>query len=217
MSERISRWRNWLRMKSKAWQQYKGYWKPFVAGILAVFVLVAIIFTLPLKAVPIEITEADYAVEKRQEPYVVSEPYVTEEVRQKTRVFADGLYTVVPNGIVIPFYIDKPEARLVGEFQNSIPGSFTIFDRFNHIVWERLGSRGTVDLPLPPGQYEAKFRENLMWGEDCYIYLAMVWPEVEQVTRYREVIKYREVPFQAENHTTIMKQDKISLWEHIFD
>lgn len=217
VSESVSHWRNWLRVKLKTWQQYRGYWKPFVAGILAGFVLIAIIFALPLKTVSTKTTETDYVIEKRQEPYVVSEPYVTEEVRQKTNVFADGFHTVVPYGIVIPFYIDKPEARLVGEFQNPIPGSFIILDQFNHIVWEKLGSRGTIDLPLPPGQYRAKFQENLMWGEDCSIYLATKWSEVEQVINYREVIKYREVPVQAEKQRTIIKQDRISLWKHIFD
>jgi len=192
-------------------------WKTFVGGIIAILVLIAIIFALPLKVISTETIETYYATEIKQEAYSVSEPYVTEEVHEKTEVFADGFYKVLPSGIIIPLNIDKPNAQLVGQFENPIPGSFAIITSANRILWETLGSRSDIDLPLSQGKYLARFRENVMWGEDCYIYLAVKWTEVQEVTKYREIIKYREVPVQVEKQRTIVKQDRISIWEQIFD
>ena len=200
----------------KLWE-YKSYdWKSFAAGIVTAFVLIAIVFALPLKVISTETTETYYITEMQEEAYSASEPYVTEEPCEKTKVFADGFYTVVPSGIIIPLNIDKPDARLVGRFENPIPGSFAIITAANHIFWETLGTRSNIDLALSQGQYRARFQENVMWGEDCYIYLAMEWTEMQQVTKYKEVTEYREVPVQVEKQRTIIRQDRISIWEQIF-
>ena len=200
----------------KFWEDKPDNWKPLVGGIITAFVLIAIIFALPLKVISTETTETYYVTEMKQEAYSESEPYVAEEVYEKTEVFADGFYTVVPSGIVIPFNIDKRDAQLIGKFENSIPGSFVIITAANRIMWEKFGNRGSIDLPLPQGQYRARFQENIMWGEDCYIYLAMEWTETQQVTKYKETTKYREAPVQVEKQRTIIKQDRISIWEQIF-
>jgi len=198
------------------WKDKINTWKPFVAGIITAFILTAIIFALPLKVISTEVTETYYVTEMKQEPYTATEPYETEEAYEKAMVFADGFYKVVPSGIITPFYIDKPDARIIGKFENPIPGSFVIITTPNRILWETYGSRGTVELPLSQGQYRAKFQENVMWGEDCYIYLATKWTETHQVTRYKETIKYQEVPIQVEKQRTIIKQERISVWKQIF-
>jgi hypothetical protein len=201
----------------KLWEDMSEKWKPFVAGIIAAFVLIAIIFALPLKVISTESTEINYVTEMKQEAYTVSEPYLTEEVNEKVEVFADGFYKVIPNGIIIPFKIDKPNAQLVGKFENPIPGSFVIITTPNRIIWEIFGSQGTIDLPLPQGQYRAKFQESVMWGEDCYIYLTAKWTETQQVTKYHEITKYREVPVQVEKQRITVKKDRISIWKQIFE
>ena len=200
----------------KFWEDKPYNWKPLVGGIITAFVLIAIIFALPLKVISTETTETYYVTEMKQETYSESEPYVAEEVYEKTEVFADGFYTVIPSGIIIPFNIDKRDAQLVGKFENSIPGSFVIITAANRIMWEKFGNRGSIDLPLPQGQYRARFQENIMWGEDCYIYLAMEWTETRQVTKYKEITQYREAPVQVEKQRTIIKQNRISIWEQIF-
>jgi len=191
-------------------------WQPFVGGIITAFALIAIVFALPLKVISTETIETYYVTEMKQEAYSISEPYVTEEILEKTEVFADGFYKVIPSGIIISFNIDRPDAQLVGKFENPIPGSFAIITSANRILWETLGSQSAIDLPLSQGQYLARFRENVMWGEDCYIYLAMKWTEVQEVTKYKEITKYREVPVQIEKQRTIAKQDRISIWKQIF-
>ena len=190
-------------------------WKPFVAGIITAFILIAIVFALPLKIISTETTEIYYVTEMKQEAYTVSEPYLTEEVYEKIEVFADGFYKVIPSGIIIPFNIDKPNAQLVGKFENPIPGSFVIITTPARIIWETFGSRGSIDLLISPGQYLARFQESVMWGEDCYIYLAVKWTETRQVTKYNEITKYREVPVQVEKQRTIVKKDRISIWKQI--
>lgn len=191
-------------------------WKVFLTGIIVGLALIAIIFALPLKVIFTETTETYLTTEITQQPYTVNEPYTTEEVYERTEVFADGFYKVVPTGIVIPFYIDRPDARLTGKFENPIPGSFSIITAANRIVWETFGNRGTFDLSLPPAQYRARFQENIMWGQDCYIYLAVKWTETQQVTKYIERTKYLEIPTQVEKQRTIVKRERISVWKQIF-
>jgi len=204
------------RRKPKVKQRKELNWQPFVAGIIAGFILVAIIFALPLKTISTETTETYLTTEIKQEPYTVTEPHVTREPYEQTQVFADGYYKVVPNGIIIPFHIDKPDAQLIAKFENPIPGSFVIITFPNRIMWETFGSRGNIDLPLSPGQYRARFQENIMWGEDCYIYLAMKWTEMREIIEDKEITKYREVPVQVERQRTTVKQDRISIWKQIF-
>jgi hypothetical protein len=204
------------RMKVKSWREYRGYWKPFVAGVIAGLVLVAVIFALPVKTITTETVESYYVTELRRELYTETEPYITEEMQEKTRVIADGFYTSVPLGITIPFTVDEPGARLVGSFDNPFTGSFVITALPSHIVWEKLGSRGDIDVPLEQGDYRAKFQENIMWGQDCRIYLAMQWLETREVTQYREVTNYRDVPVQVEKQRTVTGQEKISIWKHLF-
>ncbi len=192
-------------------------WRGIVVGVFIGFALVAIIFALPLVTISTETTDTEYATELRQEAYAVNEPYITEETNEGTQIIASGFYKVVPNGVVIPFYVDKPNTRLVGQFENTIPGSFTVFNTNNHIIWEVLNSsRGAIDLPLPQGAYQARFQENVMWGEDCYIHLAVKWTEVNQVTKYQEVVRYRQVPVQVEKYKTTVKEEKISIWGYLF-
>ena len=200
----------------KFWKDKTDNWKPFVGGIITAFIFIAIVFALPLKVISTEITETYYVTEMQQETYSVSEPYLTEEVYENTEVFADGFYTVVPSGVIIPLNINKPEANLVGRFENPFSGSFVILNTANRIIWESLGNRGNIDLPLSQGQYRARFQESAMWGEECYIYLAMKWTEIQQVTKYKEITQYREVPVQVEKQRTVVKQNRISIWEQIF-
>jgi len=200
----------------KLWENKTYNWRPLVAGIITALVFIAIIFALPLKVISTETIETYYVTEMQQEAYSVSEPYITEEVYEKTEVFANGFYKVTPGGIVIPFTIDRSDAKLVGNFENPFPGSFVVFNAANRIIWELLGNRGSIDLPLSRGHYRARFQESVMWGQDCYIYLAMQWTETQQVTKYKEITKYQEVPVQVEKQRMIVEQHRISLWAQIF-
>jgi hypothetical protein len=203
-------------LKLTIWEYLKPHWKGVTIGVCTALALVAIVFFLPLVPVAIENMHTEYATEIKQEPYTVTEPYVTSEIWEKSRVIASGFYKVIPSGIEIPFYVDKADSRLVAQFDNTVPGSFNVFDAASHIIYETLGSRGAIDLPLQPGKYRARFRENLLWGEDCYLSLEIKWIEVERVTRDREATGYRWITVQVPRYTTIITEERISVWKHLF-
>lgn len=194
----------------------RDHWKMLVAGIFIGFALIAIVFALPLVTISTKTIETEYATEMKQESYVLNEPYITRELVERTKVVASGFYKVLPSGVIVPFSVDKPASLLIGQFENTIPGSFNVLTDNNRIIWEMLGSRGTINLSLPPGEYQARFRENIMWGEDCYLYLAIKWTDTEQITRYQPVVKYREVPIQIEKQQTTITAEKVSVWKYLF-
>jgi hypothetical protein len=206
-----------MNMKKLNIREYlKPHWKGIAIGVCAALALVAIVFSLPLVPVIIENMQTEYATEIKQESYTVTEPYAASEILEKTKVIASGFYMVVPKGVEIPFSVDAADSRLVGRFDNIVPGSFIVFDAASHIIYEILGSRGAIDLPLPKGEYRARFRENLLWGEDCYLSLTIKWTEVEQVTRYREATGYRWILVQVPRYTTTITEGRISVWKHLF-
>jgi len=51
----------------KFWEDKPDNWKPLVGGIITAFVLIAIIFALPLKVISTETTETYYVTEMKQE------------------------------------------------------------------------------------------------------------------------------------------------------
>jgi hypothetical protein len=186
-----------------------------VASVIGLMVL-AIIFTVPIFTVPVE-TEVLYKVaEVSYQPYTTTEYYSQQSPTEKSMTISDGYYTVVPSGIIIPFSIDKSGARLTGTFNNTIPGSFRIYNSANRIIWEELGNAGYVDITLQPGQYKAKFQENIMWGEDVYIYLAINWTEAESYTASQEITKYQEVPVVVEKQRKVIQEARISIWQLLF-
>ena len=191
--------------------------KLITIGLGSVIVLICILFAIPLKTVPYQTIETYYETEMKRESYVVNEPYVTEELREKSKIIFDGLCVVVPKGVDIPVDIDKPNTLLVGSFENPIPGAFRIYSSAGHIIYEELGAQGTFEIPLPEGKYKAQFRESVMWGKQVYIRLTMEWTELEEVTKYKEVTKYREVPVEVEKQRTVTKYEKVSIWGSIFD
>ena len=197
-----------MRMKSSVW-------KLAAMALGSAIVFTCVIFAIPLKTVPHQTTKTCYETKMETESYVVKEPHVTQEMLEKSEILFDGFGTVVPEGFDIPFFIDKSNARLAVTFQNPFPGGLYIYSA-GRIVYEKLGNQGTFEIPLPEGNYKAKFRENLMWGEQVYVRLAMKWTELEEVTRYKEVIEYREVPVEVEKQKTTTEYEKVSIWELIF-
>lgn len=193
----------------------RSHWKPLSIGFAICLVVVVIIFSLPLKTVTVETTRNYYETEVRQEPYTEQEAYL-DYGTNNNKILVNGFYQVVPNGVIIPFTIDKPNARIMGQYDNSIPGRFAVLGIGDRIVWETMGSRNMIDLLLPQGEYKALFKEDVMWGEDCYIFLIMQWGDSEPTIKYKEVTKYRQVPVQVEKQETVKELKRITLWQYIF-
>ena len=184
-------------------------------GALACLLIQIILLNLLIVTVSMETLEPYYVTETSYQPYALTENVVTETSVQKNMTIAEGYYIVVPYGVIVPFQIDRPSSHLTGTFENSISGSFLIYDSANHIIWEKLGSQGNIDLNLPPGNYRAKFQENLMWGEDVYIYLALGWNEIEHVITAQKISGSDGVPIIISKEKMVLKEVKCSIWELI--
>jgi len=185
-------------------------------GLGLAILLAALVLSLPLKTVTLERIETYYETEIRQETYPVSEAYDSVEMVVKTLQLADGYYTVVPFGIVFPFKVEKDETRITGSFKNSIAGKFYITTIGDKSVWEIKGTEGIIDVNLPKGEYSAIFREDVMWGEDCYIYLTLQWGEYETITKYRTTNTVKSVPVMVEKQKLVTETMNIPLWKYFF-
>jgi len=193
-------------------------WKLSAIGLASGIIVVAIVFALPIKTIAYEATETYYETDMKQEPYTVTEPYIVDEMYEESGILFDGYRYVWPSGAVVEFQINRPNARLTGSFENSIPGRFAILRATTRqTLYEKSGTRGNFDIPLSEGKYEAKFTEDIMWGEECYINLEIKWTETRKITKYREVTNYREIPVEIEKQRTVIKYKKISIWKDIFD
>lgn len=164
-----------------------------------------------------EVTETYYETEMRQESYVVSAPYVSKELAEKTETLYDGTPYSVPHGIRVPFSITKPDTKLLGSFELPASGGFYIYASAGRIVYEQLGKRGNIDISLPKGEYEALLRERVTWNERVNLRLTLKWTELEEVTKYRDVTKYRQVPVQVEKQRTVTETEEVPFWEPILE
>jgi hypothetical protein len=196
-------------------REVRQYWTVSLVGVCAGVVLLSIILALPVKTIHSETIETYYTTESIQEPYTVNEPYMAEEEHTIITIIVDSMFKVIPEGITVPFTIDRSDVQVFGRFENPIPGTFQIRGMGNRIVWSTFGTQGSVDMHLPPGEYRLMFRENLMWGEDCYMYFELRWTEVESTIKHREIVKYREVPVQVENQRVMIVQKRISPWHYL--
>ncbi len=187
-----------------------------LSGLIIAIPVIALILLLPVIPATEQRIETYYETEMKKEIYPVSESYQSEELVIKTSKIADGNYTVVPFGIIFPFKVEQESTRITGRFINSIPGKFAINTLGDRPVWEYKAAEGDIDVSLPAGDYTAIFREDVMWGEDCYIYLVMQWSQYETVTRYRTVETIKEVPVMVEKQKTVTETFSIPRWEYLF-
>jgi len=181
----------------------------FVLGLVFQFLLL----NLPIITITTQTSEPYYVTEVSYQP--VNGDGGSGQTETPADVVADGYFTVVPAGVILPFRVDSDGAHLAGTFENTIPGSFVIYNSANRIVWEKLGNRGTIDIDLPSGSYRAKFQESTMWGEDVYIYLALTQPASTASTTPQETARYQAVSTLVRKENVVSRQEKVSLWQLI--
>jgi len=213
-------------------------WK-YIAGGIFVVAGTVILFP-PLITTASEVSETFNEIEVILEPYSITEPYTDEVVNRQSSIIIDECYEIAPVGnygavygdgfiasgvayigtVKTPiFTIDRPDARLIGLFENPVPGTLTIINAQNRTIVKENGSHGTIDVAVPEGKYHAKFKENVAWDErgtyenECHIHLEVEIVNLEQVTRYKEVTKYHKVPVQIEKQKEVTKYHKVSIME----
>jgi hypothetical protein len=188
-----------------------------IAVIVGIIIIaVCVVFSLPLKTVEYESVETYYETEVTRELEVVSEPYTVEQQVERSEVLLDGNHIMVPHGISVDFEVDQDDAEVYVSFDSTSPGICNVFTASSHILYEMRGSHGSFSLPLEKGTYQARFREDLNWGEEIYMRVELRWIETVEVTQYREKTVYHEVPVQVEKKRTVWDTEEISLWQWFF-
>jgi len=165
-------------------------------------VILAIVFALPLKTVPVQATETYWDTEMRSEPYTVAEsytetePYVTTESRTVNE----------------PYTYPNP----IAWWQMFGTGADVSVDCPNY----PYGSSPQYQYPCTVCSYADNQSTCRLWQP--YYYQSRPRTITEEVTKYRtvtktrDVIKYREVPIQVLNERTVTQYVKMSIWAFLF-
>ncbi len=198
-------------MANKIVDVLKNHWKLVVFAV-APLVIIAIVFAIPLKTVPVQATEKYWATETQQQPYTVTETYVDQEPYTATETKTETIYndTAYTNNWSRTFTVDKPQSTVTVTMQGytsySYPGLVWYTpstDADGHIMrfspydywWGNNGqAKITIDVSYP--QEITKFRS---------------------VTKTRDVVKYRDVQVQVQKERSGTNYVKKSLWAYLFD
>lgn len=198
-------------MTERTWYYLKNHWKPIVIG-LAPIALLAIIFALPIKTVPVQVTETYWDTELKSQPYTVTESYTEEEpyrvTETRTSTIFDGY--IYPSGWSYTFTVDKP-----GTVTISIQGYTYPYPVYYYVRCPD-GDNNDTNCHIWP-----RFYDWYWWGTgQARAVIKLTYPEevtkFRPVTKYREVTKYHQVPTPVLKERTVTKEVKMSIWAYLF-
>jgi len=173
----------------------------FVFGLIPIIIL-AIIFALPLKTVPVQETETYWDIEMQSEPYTDTESYTETEPYTTTETYTKTVYS--------PYYRPYP---------CSWPGTVTP-DDYPYYPYNQY-------YPYYPYNFSCSGDDiwscRMSWPGNCASWttprLVTDTREVVKyrtVTKYRDVVKYRQVPVKVMKERTVTRQVRMSIWEYLF-
>ncbi len=183
-------------------EQIKNNWKPILWGLIP-FVIVIVVFAIPLKEVPVQVTESYWATEMKDEAYTVAEtntvtePYTATETKTET-VFDSG---VNGSNWSYTFDVKRPATVSINVYGYSYPNSQYYF-----------GTSNNATMQFYPFRY---YSDNTSRAT-----ITIAYPE--QVTKYRtvtktsDVVKYRQVPTRVLKERKTTNYVVMSLWAYIF-
>lgn len=217
--------------------------KRVVWGLIACVVVTGIAFSLTLWTVPVEVTETYTETEMRQESYWVSEPYTAEEVEHKTKVLIDESFALARRTLDLgPSYGRDARvgwARVITDFFDvDTPGAcldvdcepfdcglaamvnWGLIDADGHLV----GAEGASRYEVAQGRYRVEcgvfapmYRSGTGYPR-LDVAVTTEWTEVVgEVTKYKQVEKYRQVPVEVERQRTVTEYQKASMWQLLFE
>ena len=185
----------------------KDKWKPLVWGLAPIAIL-AIVFALPVKTVPVQTTETYWDVEMKSEPYTVSESYTEAEPYTTTETRTDTVYDsyVYPSSWSYDFQVDKPGSTVSVDVQG--------YSYYPHTSYVTCPDGDLSSCRIWPYYYGG-------WGgSQTKVVIKLSYPEEvtkhRTVTKYRDVTKYREVPTQVQKERTVTEYVKMSIWAYLF-
>ncbi len=190
-------------------------------------VILAVVFSLPLWKVPVEINETYTETEYKEEPY---KEVVTFKISPKKQMILNNNYHMLT---IVPVTVNT-KGYLTGEFSTGIMAMLIDQDTSNMDVDQLFikgkltvsNSRGLVlyssaeytqlgqfKFPVMPDTYYFRVKGSLSAKYEDRFNL-VVYKEWD--TETKEVTRYRQVPIQVEKQRTVTKYEKASLWKLIF-
>ena len=170
----------------------------FISGLIPVLIL-AIIFALPVKTVPVQTTESYWDIEMRSEPYTETEAYTETEPYTTTETYQRSVYSSnYPYPYNYPYYGGGISPTDNVKCQGYPPYCFVCSgdDLASCRIWSPYNY---ASMASP--RYVTDTREVVKY---------------RTVTKYREVTKYRQVPTKVLKERTVTKQVRMSIWEYLF-
>jgi hypothetical protein len=170
----------------KVKEQLKASWKPILWGLIP-FLIIVVIFAIPLKEVPVQVTENYWATEMKDESYTVTENYTTTEPYTTTETKTETVYDSIINA--------------------SVSINFYGYSYPQYFVWD--GDNRTI---LNPWRYFAdttgKATIKVTYPEEV--------TRSRTVTKSRDVVKARQVPTQVLKQRTTTEYVRMSIWAYLF-
>ena len=189
-------------------QGIKGNWKPILWGLIP-FILIVVIFALPLKQVTLEDRRTYWTTELQQQPYIEletyqeQEPYTVKETRTDTifdgRVGDTWSYSfgnLKPGATVSVAFASFPYYQQPYVFYSYSDNHTGPFWPFRNYWWDAMY------YPLLKITIKATYEEDVT--------------KYRTVTKSREVTKYREVPVPVEKEEVVTRQVRIPIWQYLF-
>ncbi len=189
-------------MANRMSEAMKSNWKPILWGLIP-FLVIVIIFALPMKKVPIQVTETYWDTEMKSEPYTVSEsytvtePYIASETKTET-VYDNYVWT---SNWSYTFDVARPNSTVTisyaGNYVYPQYYYWTTDNRTRFFPWRYLndfsGAKAIIQVTYP--QEVTKYRT---------------------VTKNRDVVQYRQVPTQVLKERKVTQYVIMSLWAYLF-
>ena len=187
-------------------------------AVLIPLAVIAIIFAIPFLTVAVPVTEKYWDTEMKTEPYTATESYTDMEAYTTTENRTETVVNqaVGYGGWTQTFKVAKADSTVTIEVNNYGGGYY--YPRY-FIIGDHENPYYSPSSPWAPWPSWYGGWDN--WGGgQSWATVRVNYPE--EVTKYRpviktrEVTKYREVPTQVLKEKTVIQNVKMSIWQSIF-
>jgi len=216
-------------------------WRAVALFLVFIILLVGLGFSVPLVNVPVTTTETYTETEYKEEAYTVVETTPTAGAATNSITFFDETLfemgaSVMPDrwGTEARFKLDiagRTNPRVIGSWVvENFPFAVyvTIVNPNSIFVYQYKGPEASPQshdfefVPTVPGVYTIRFSSDyIRLSRYIRLTLALKWDEpssgaVSQAATTTEVTKYRQVPVQVQKQRTVVKYEKVSVWQLLF-
>ena len=181
-----------------------------ILAVLIPLVAVAVVFAIPFLTVAVSVNESYWDTVMKTEPYSDNETYTDMEAYVTTETRTDTVVNQVVGygGWTQSFKVAKADSTVTIEV-NSYGGGYYQPRYFT------MGDSGSLYTP-----WSSWYGGDNFGGGQSWATVRVNYPE--EVTKYRpviktrEVTKYRDVPTQVLKERTAVQNVKMSVWQSIF-